>query len=81
VIVGLFFVGYQQLENYFIALRILRHTVSRASPYHACRFLLMPSGWIGLPQFGGISVSGAIALCRPRSLVLPDPGRDRTIVA
>ena len=28
VIVALFFVGYQQLENYVIAPRILRHTVS-----------------------------------------------------
>jgi predicted PurR-regulated permease PerM len=28
VIVALFFAGYQQLENYLIAPRILRHTVS-----------------------------------------------------
>jgi hypothetical protein len=37
----------------------------RPSPYHACRFRLMTSGWIGLLQVRGISVSGYVALCRP----------------
>jgi predicted PurR-regulated permease PerM len=32
VIVALFFVAYQQLENYLIAPRILRHTVSLSAP-------------------------------------------------
>jgi hypothetical protein len=33
----------------------------RPSPYHACRFRLTASGWVGLPQFRGISVSGYVA--------------------
>ena len=34
----------------------------RPSPYHACQFCLMPSGCVGLPQVGGIAVSGRVAL-------------------
>jgi hypothetical protein len=34
----------------------------RPSPYHACRFRLMPSGWVGLPQVGGIAVSDCVVL-------------------
>ena len=37
----------------------------RPSPYHACRFRLMPSGWVGLPQVGGMPMSEYIALCLP----------------
>ena len=35
----------------------------RPSPYHACRFRLMPSGWVGLPQVGAMVVSEAVGLC------------------
>ena len=35
----------------------------RPSPYHACRFRLMPSGWVGLPQVGGNAVSEYVAPC------------------
>ena len=37
----------------------------RSSPYHACRFRLMASYWVGLPQVRGISASGYVALCPP----------------
>src|SRR6266700_4780426 len=37
----------------------------RPSPYHACRFRLMPSGWVGLPQARGIPLSGYVALGLP----------------
>jgi len=37
----------------------------RPSPYHTCRFRLMASGWVGLPQLGEIAVSGCVALRRP----------------
>ncbi len=37
----------------------------RPSPYHACRFRLMASGWVGLPQVGQIAVSEHVALCLP----------------
>ena len=34
----------------------------RPSPYHAYRFRLMTSGWVGLPQVGAILVSEYVAL-------------------
>ena len=37
----------------------------RPSPYHACRFRLMASGWVGLPQVRGIAVSEYVALRLP----------------
>ena len=40
----------------------------RPSPYHACRFRLMPSGWVGLQQVRQVAVSAYVALC------LPSPG-------
>jgi hypothetical protein len=40
----------------------------RPSPYHACRFRLMASGWVGLPQVGRLSVSGRVG----PSLLLPE---------
>jgi len=36
----------------------------RPSPYHACRFRPMASGWVGLPQFRGIHVSVYVGLRR-----------------
>ena len=43
----------------------------RPSPYHACRFRLMASGWVQLPHFRGLRVSGCVALCllSPRAVV------------
>ena len=35
----------------------------RPSPYQACRFRLLSSGWVGLLQVGGIPVSEYVALC------------------
>ena len=37
----------------------------RPSPYHAYGFRLTPSGWVGLPQVGGIAASGYVALRLP----------------
>src|SRR5215469_16048149 len=34
----------------------------RPSPYHACRFRLLPSDSVRLPQVGGIAVSGCVVL-------------------
>ena len=34
----------------------------RPSPYHACRFRLMASGWVGLPQARGFQVAGCVVL-------------------
>src|SRR4029077_20548628 len=39
----------------------------RSSPYHACQFRPIPSGWVGLPQVEWIAASGYVALCRPLS--------------
>jgi hypothetical protein len=37
----------------------------RPSPYHACRFRLMASAWVGLPQVAEIAVSEYVALRLP----------------
>ena len=44
----------------------------RPSSYPAGRVRLMASRWIGLPQFGAVSISVYVALCRP----LPGAGSD-----
>ena len=54
VIVVIFFVGYQQLENYFIAPRILRSTVSLSAP------AVLLSGLIGGTALGLIGALMAI---------------------
>ena len=37
----------------------------RPSPYHACRFRLMPSRWVGLPQVRAVPRFVYVALRRP----------------
>src|SRR5215469_1952299 len=42
----------------------------RPSPYHACRFRLMPSSWVGLSQVAGIAASERVALRLPLTEVV-----------
>ena len=66
VIVALFFVGYQQLENYVIAPRILRHTVSLS----AAAVLL--AGLIGGTVLGLIGALMAIPVAAGLKVVLAE---------
>jgi predicted PurR-regulated permease PerM len=66
VVVALFFVGYQQLENYFIAPRILRHTVSLS----AAAVLL--AGLIGGTVLGLIGALMAIPVAAGLKVVLAE---------
>jgi predicted PurR-regulated permease PerM len=66
VIVALFFVGYQQLENYLIAPRILRHTVSLS----AAAVLL--AGLIGGTVLGLIGALMAIPVAAGLKVVLAE---------
>jgi len=66
VIVALFFVGYQQLENYLIAPRILRHTVSLS----AAAVLL--AGLIGGTVLGLIGALMAIPVTAGLKVVLAE---------
>jgi len=71
VIVALFFVGYQQLENYVIAPRILRHTVSLS----AAAVLL--AGLIGGTVLGLIGALMAIPVAAGLKVVLAEQLRAR----
>ena len=71
VIVALFFVGYQQLENYLIAPRILRHTVSLS----AAAVLL--AGLIGGTVLGLIGALMAIPVAAGLKVVLAERLRAR----
>ena len=71
VIVALFFVGYQQLENYFIAPRILRHTVSLS----AAAVLL--AGLIGGTVLGLVGALMAIPVAAGLKVVLAERLRAR----
>ena len=71
VIVALFFVGYQQLENYVIAPRILRHTVSLS----AAAVLL--AGLIGGTVLGLIGALMAIPVAAGLKVVLAEQLRVR----
>jgi predicted PurR-regulated permease PerM len=71
VVVALFFVGYQQLENYFIAPRILRHTVSLS----AAAVLL--AGLIGGTVLGLIGALMAIPVAAGLKVVLAERLRAR----
>ncbi|HEY1322220.1 MAG TPA: AI-2E family transporter, partial [Streptosporangiaceae bacterium] len=71
VIVALFFAGYQQLENYVIAPRILRHTVSLS----AAAVLL--AGLIGGTVLGLIGALMAIPVAAGLKVVLAEQLRAR----
>jgi predicted PurR-regulated permease PerM len=71
VVVVIFFVAYQQLENYFIAPRILRHTVSLS----AAAVLL--AGLIGGTVLGLIGALMAIPIAAGLKVVLAERLRER----
>ena len=71
VVVALFFVGYQQLENYLIAPRILRHTVSLS----AAAVLL--AGLIGGTVLGLIGALMAIPVAAGLKVVLAERLQER----
>ena len=71
VVVALFFVGYQQVENYLIAPRILRHTVSLS----AAAVLL--AGLIGGTVLGLIGALMAIPIAAGLKVVLAERLRAR----
>ena len=66
VIVALFFVGYQQLENYVIAPRILRHTVSLSAP------AVLLAGLIGGTVLGLVGALMAIPVAAGLKVVLAE---------
>jgi predicted PurR-regulated permease PerM len=66
VVVALFFVGYQQLENYLIAPRILRHTVSLSAP------AVLLAGLIGGTVLGLIGALMAIPVAAGLKVVLAE---------
>ena len=66
VIVALFFVGYQQLENYLIAPRILRHTVSLSAP------AVLLAGLIGGTVLGLVGALMAIPVAAGLKVVLAE---------
>jgi hypothetical protein len=81
VIVAIFFVVYQQLENYYLAPRILRSTVSLSAP------AVLLSGLIGGTVLGLIGALMAIPIAAGLKVVLgerlqardsadPDPDAD-----
>jgi predicted PurR-regulated permease PerM len=71
VVVAIFFVAYQQLENYYIAPRILRHTVSLS----AAAVLL--AGLIGGTVLGLIGALMAIPIAAALKVVLAERLRER----
>ena len=75
VIVAIFFVAYQQLENYLIAPRILRHTVSLS----AAAVLL--AGLIGGTVLGLIGALMAIPVAAALKVVLAERLHARDLAA
>jgi predicted PurR-regulated permease PerM len=71
VVVAIFFLAYQQIENYFIAPRILRHTVSLS----AAAVLL--AGLIGGTVLGLIGALMAIPVAAGLKVVLAERLRAR----
>jgi predicted PurR-regulated permease PerM len=66
VVVALFFVAYQQLENYLIAPRILRHTVSMSAP------AVLLAALIGGTVLGLVGALMAIPIAAALKIVLAE---------
>ena len=54
-----------ELQRYLDGRSPVTESNRRPSPYHAYRFRMKASRWIGLLQVGGTAVSEYVALCRP----------------